>query len=191
MIGPVEGLDRITVQTDQNLDRFENYSISGSANIDILKNWNSILNVNTWIGKYKGQFANTNLSDGNVVLELSSNNSFKFQNDWSGELNFNYQTPQVYGFMHLNTMWGLGIGIQKQLLNKKASIKLSASDIFWTNLPSATIRYRDYFESFDVKRETRVLSLSINYRFGNTKISGSRKRTGGAEEEKRRAAVGS
>jgi len=40
VIGPVEGLDRITVQTDQNLDRFENYSISGSANIDILKKWN-------------------------------------------------------------------------------------------------------------------------------------------------------
>lgn len=191
VIGPVEGQDRVTVQTDRNLARFENYSINGSANFDILKNWSSMLNVNTWIGKYKGEFANTNLSDGNVVLELSSNNTFKFTDDLTGELNFNYQTPQVYGFMHLNTMWGLSIGIQKQLLNRRANIKLSASDIFWTNLPSASIQYRDYFESFDVKRETRVLSLTLNYKFGNTKISAGRKRTGGAEEEKRRAAVGS
>lgn len=190
VIGPVEGQNRITVQTNENLTRFENYSISGSVHFDILKNWSSMLNVNSWIGKYKGEFANTHLSDGNLVLELSSTNSFKFENDWAGELNFSYQTPQVYGFMHLNTMWGLGLGIQKQVFQKKLSLKLSATDIFWTNLPSASIYYRDYFERFDVKRETRVLSLSVNYKFGSTKISGGRKRTSGAEEEKKRASAG-
>ena len=85
---------------------------------------------------------------------------------------------------------GINLGIQKQFLNKKASIKLSATDLFWTNLPKANIQYRDYFERFVVKRETRVVSCSFNYRFGNTKIAGNRKRVSGAEDEKKRASSG-
>lgn len=189
VIGPVEGLERVTVQTHENLARFDNYSIQGSMNLNILNNWSSIININTWIGKYTGQFANTNLSDGNLVLEFSSNNSIKFRDDLSGELIFSYQTPQVYGFMKLETMWGLNLGIQKWLFNKKANIKLSISDLFWTNLPKATIHYRDYFESFDVKRETRVFSITVNYKFGNNKITANRKRVDGLEEEKKRASA--
>lgn len=142
VIGPVEGQDRITVQTNENLLKFENISISGSTNINILKNWSSMINVSSWIGKYRGNFANTSLQDGNIVLNLSSNNSIKFEKDWSGEFSLSYQTPEVYGFMKLETMWGINLGIQKQFLNKKASIKLSATDIFWTNLPKANIQYR-------------------------------------------------
>ncbi|MBK8482897.1 MAG: TonB-dependent receptor [Saprospiraceae bacterium] len=190
VIGPVEGQDRITVQTNENLLKFENISISGSTNINILKNWSSMINVSSWLGKYRGNFANTSLQDGNIVLNLSSNNSIKFEKDWSGEFSLSYQTPEVYGFMKLETMWGINLGIQKQFLNKKASIKLSATDLFWTNLPKANIQYRDYFERFVVKRETRVVSCSFNYRFGNTKIAGSRKRVSGAEDEKKRASSG-
>jgi hypothetical protein len=190
VIGPAEGLERVTVQTDQNLSKFENFSVTGSAQIDILKNWSSLINVNVWQGFYQGQFANTELSDSDLAFGLSCNNSFQFSKGWSAEMNFEYQSPQVYGFMKLNAMYGLNLGLQKSILNKKATLKLSATDIFWTNLPSANIYYRDYFEYFDVKRETRVVSLSFNYKFGNNKISASRKRNGGAEEEKRRAEQG-
>ena len=87
-------------------------------------------------------------------------------------------------------MWGLSVGIQKQFLNKKLNAKLSVSDLFWTNLPEADINYRDYYEHFDVKRETRVASLSLSYRFGSLKLGNAPRKAGGVEEEKRRASNG-
>lgn len=187
VIGPVEGVDRVTVQTDRNLARVEYYSMGGSAPVNITKWWNTVNHINVWLGRYRGDFANTSLDDGNVVLHMVTNQSFMFSDDWSAELNFSYQTRQVYGFMDLDPMWGLGAGVQKHLFNKRATIKMAVSDIFWTNLPAAVIRYRDYVERFDVYRETRQATVSLSYRFGNNQVAPSRRRTGGAEDEKRRA----
>jgi hypothetical protein len=190
VIAPVEGLERVTVQTDKNLDEVEYYSLNLSAPITVGKWWNNTINADAYLGKYRGNYANTNLSDGNLVFNFSTNNSFTLGHDWTAELNFNYHTREIYAFMNLNPMWGLGGGIQKLLMNKKATIRLAFTDVFRKNLPSAFIKYRDYEETFVVYRETRQASLSFTYRFGDKQLSPSRRRTGGAEEEKQRAASG-
>ncbi len=187
VIGPVEGLDRVTVQTHENLSKFETISLNASGNLDLFKNWNSMIQLNSWFGKYQGQFANTLLQDGNVVVNLSVNNNIKLPYNWTSEVNFSYQSPEIYGFMKVYSMYGLSVGLQKTFLNKKLNAKLSVSDLFWTNLPEADIQYRDYFEHFDVKRETRVATISLTYRMGNSKLGNPPRKNGGAEEEKRRA----
>jgi len=190
VIAPVEGQERVTVQTDKNLDNVEYYSFSASAPISIKKWWNSTINFDAYVGSYEGNYANTPLNDGNLVLNIVTNNSFTLGKDWTAELNFNYHTREVYAFMDLNPMWGLGAGIQKLMMKKKATLKLAFTDIFWQNLPSALITFTDYQESFDVHRETRQASLSYTYRFGDRQLTPSRKRVGGAEDEKLRAGTG-
>ncbi|HUR31513.1 MAG TPA: TonB-dependent receptor [Saprospiraceae bacterium] len=191
VIGPVEGVDRVTVQTDKNLDNVSYYSLSASIPVSIGKWWNSINNISSYLGNYQGNYANTNLNDGNLVFDFNTNNTFTLGKDWSAELNFNYHSRELYAFMDLNPMWGLGAGIQKQVFKKKGTIKLAATDLFWENLPSALITFRDYTESFDVYRETRQLIVSYTHRFGDNKLAPSRRRAGGAEDEKQRAASGS
>jgi hypothetical protein len=190
VIAPVEGLERVTVQTDKNLDEVEYYSFNASAPISIGKWWNNTINFDAYIGKYKGNYAFTDLNDGNLVFNFVTNNTFQLGHDWSAELNFNYHSREVYAFMDLNPMWGLGAGIQKMLMKKKATLKLAVTDIFWTNLPSAFIKYRDYQETFEVFRETRQASISYTYRFGDKQLTPSRRRLGGAEDEKQRAGTG-
>lgn len=190
VIGPVEGLDRVTVQTDRNLDNVEYFSLSASIPFSIGKWMNSINNVTSYMGNYKGNYANTFLNDGNVVFDFNTSNSFNLGNDWTAELNFNYHTREQYAFMNLNPQWGLGGGISKQLFKKKATIKLAFTDVFWENLPSALITFRDYTETFDVYRETRQAIVSYTHRFGDNKLQPQRRRVGGAEDEKRRAATG-
>lgn len=187
VIAPVAGVERVTIQTDSNLATVQYYSFALSYNLDITKWWSTVNNLNTWRGQYSGTLANTNLRDGNAVLHLFTTHNFKFKRDWSGEVNFNYKTSEIYGFMHLNPMWGLGMGLQKNILDRKGTLKLAVTDIFWQNLPSATIRFNEYVETFEVFRETRVATLSFNYRFGSKDVAQSRRRQGGAEEEKRRA----
>ena len=190
VIGPVEGVDRVTVQTDKNLDNVENYSLSASLPFTIGKWWNSINNITSYFSNYQGSFANTVLNDGNLVFDFYTNNTFTLGKDWSAEFNFNYHSRELYAFMDLNPRWGVGAGIQKQLFNKKATLRLAVTDIFWENLPSALITYRDYTETFDVYRETRQAIVSYTHRFGDNKLTPTRRRVGGAEEEKQRAASG-
>ena len=188
VIAPVEGEDRVTVQTDKNLDQADYYSLTAGIPFTIGKWLNSNNSVSCYLGQYRGSYANTELNDGNVVLDLRTNNTFILGNDWSAEFNVSYHSREQYAFMNLDPMWAVGGGIQKQLFNKRSTLKLAFTDIFWTNLPSAYIRYTDYEESFDVYRDTRVASLSYTHRFGDTQIAPSRRRAGGAEEEKQRAA---
>lgn len=190
VIAPVGGLDRVTVQTDSNLAIVQYLSLAVSYNFNITSWWSTINNFNAWNGQYSGNLANTALSDGNLVAHFFTTHNFTLGNNWSAELNFNYKTREVYGFMDLNPMWGLGAGIQKYLFDRRATLKLAVTDIFWQNLPSATIRFTDYVETFEVFRETRVATLSLNYRFGSQTVQQARRRQGGAEEEKRRAGSG-
>jgi hypothetical protein len=92
--------------------------------------------------------------------------------------------------MNLDPRWGLSAGIQKQLFDQQSTIKLTFTDIFWTNLPAAIINYNNYQETFDVYRDTRLATLSYTHRFGNADVAPSRRRGGGATEEKQRAASG-
>jgi hypothetical protein len=190
VIGPVEGFDRVTVQTDRNLAEAEYISLNVGAPWNPFKWWNTINNIGVYRGRYRGEFANTNLRDGNWVFDFNTTNTFMLKNDWSAELNFTYHSPEIYAFMDLNPLWGLGFGVQKQLLQRRATLKIAFTDVFWTNLPSADIRYRDYEETFEVFRETRQATVSFTYRFGNNQVAQARRRTGGAEEEKRRAGGG-
>ncbi len=190
VIAPVGGVDRVTIQTDSNLATVDYASLTINYNFNITPWWSTINNFNSWVGQYSGNLANTTLRDGNAVVHIFTTHNFKLKKDWSAELNFNYKTREIYGFMDLNPMWGLGAGIQKSFFDRRATLKLAVTDIFWKNLPSATIRFNDYVETFEVFRETRVATLSFNYRFGNKDVQQARRRQGGAEEEKRRAGGG-
>jgi hypothetical protein len=178
---------RVTVQTDKNLDRLYFYGISGSYTIPITKWWNNTTNYNAYYALYTGNIANTNLSDGNVTVTINTNNSFVLPKDFSMELGLDYRTKEVYGFMVVKPNWMLNAGIQKNLFNKTATIRLNAQDIFWKGYPSATSTYTSYQEDFVAERETRQVTLSVIYRFGNRGVGAIRRRSGGAEDEKRRA----
>jgi len=81
----------------------------------------------------------------------------------------------------------LALGVQKSILNKKGTIRFNVTDIFWTNLPRATITYNNYIEIWRAYRETRVANLTFSYRFGKNTVQAARRRTTASEEERSRA----
>jgi iron complex outermembrane recepter protein len=90
--------------------------------------------------------------------------------------------------MHSKAQWGVAMGAQKTVMKGKGTIRFNVSDIFWTNLPRATVTYEGkYVENWHAYRETRVANLSFTYRFGNNKVQAARRKTMASEEEIRRA----
>src|SRR5690606_36966005 len=109
------------------------------------------------------------------------------KDNWAAELNFFYQSSQLYAYMDLDPQWQLSAGIQKSFWNRRGTLRFNVSDIFWTINPSADVTFTDYKERFDVERETRVANLAFTYRVGKHTVTPNRRRQGGAEEENRRA----
>lgn len=190
VIQPSETEDSVTVQTTKNLKRMSFYGISGAYPFQITKWWSNVTNFNIYYSFYEGFIANTNLSNGAPTFDIYTTNSFILPKDYSAEVSFFYQAPQVYGFMDVKANWMLNAGIQKNMFDKKATIKVNVQDIFWKAYPRGTSTYTGYVEDFTATRDTRVATITFTYRFGNKSIAQVRRRSGGAEDEKRRAGNG-
>jgi hypothetical protein len=190
VIQPSDTEDSITVQTNKNLDQMTFVGLSGAYPFQITKWWSNVTNFNIYYALYQGNIANTPLRNGSPTFDLNTNNTFQLPGGFSAELGLFYQAPQIYAYMDVNTVWMLNAGVQKHLFNRKATIRLNIQDIFFKGYPSATSTYTGYREDFVAERETRVANISFIYRFGKNTVAPVRRRSGGAEDEKNRAASG-
>lgn len=174
-------------QTDANLNGFKSYSLNINAPIKITNWWKSYNNVSIFYNQYNSN----NIEGAPVQLEklawqASSNHTFTIDDRSSAELRANYISPNVYGVLNLESFYGIDLGINRSFMDNNMNVQLAISDIFntwgerriFSNLPSS---------NFDVVRtfDSRVIRLSLSYKFGNVKLK-STDRKGGAEEEKNR-----
>lgn len=186
VIQPSDTEDSITVQINKNLARMDYYSLSLAYPFQFTRWWSNVTNAVLYYAHYTGFIANTSLSNGAPAFQLNITNNFTLPKGFRAELGGWYQSRQIYGFMDMKPMWALNAGVQKSLMNDKATLRLNVQDLFWTSPPRATSVYNSYREDFVVNRETRQVSISFNYRFGNSKLQPARRRSGGAEDEKNR-----
>jgi len=186
VIQPSETENKVTVQTTKNLTSLAYYGLSGSYQFQFFKWWGNTTNFNLYYSQYAGDIANTSLNAGKATYDVFTSNNFILPKNWSAELSGFYGAPQLYGYMHVREQWMINTGVQKNLFDKRATIKLSAADIFWHGYPRATSNYSNYKESFVAKRDTRQVMLSLTYRFGKRSVPQSVRHSGGAEDEKKR-----
>jgi iron complex outermembrane recepter protein len=178
----------ITTQIPLNLISSDYIGLTATTPIKISKWWNMVNNLNIFYNHFNGELARTPISNGSPAANIRTNNSFTFKKGWGAELNANYSSGGRQGYMYSKPQWGLALGGQKMVMQGKGTIRLSVSDIFWTNLPRATVTYEGkYVENWHAYRESRVANLSFTYRFGNNKVQAARRKTMASEEEIRRA----
>jgi hypothetical protein len=80
------------------------------------------------------------------------------------------------------------VGVAKAVLKKKGTVKLSYRDIFYTNAMEGLTSFPDASEYFKIKRDSRVLTLALTFRFGKSQKVTSH--ADGASEEKERVQNG-
>ena len=183
----IPSADNVTVQIPINLSSSDYFGLTVAAPVRINKWWNMINNANAYYNHFNGSLAGTTLDNGRPAFDVRVNNTFTLEKGWTAELNGSYNSGGQYGFMVSKSQWGIAAGIQKSILKNRGTIRLNMTDIFWTNLPRATITYDNYIEKWHAYRETRVANISFTYRFGKNTIAQARRRTTASEEERQRA----
>ncbi len=180
-----ETFPNISKQTDKNLASMSFYGVSFAYPINVNKWWQNTLNGNLYYNLFKGNLSGTPLNSGRVAYDCNATSNFQLQHGYSAELSFYYQSSMIYGYYDLVPVWSANIGGQKKLFKNKATLKISFTDIFWTNKPGATIAFTNFTEVWSSRRDSRVGNLTFIYRFGKT-TAGSKRHSSGAEQEKSR-----
>jgi hypothetical protein len=179
--------DNVTVQIPVNISTSDYVGLSVAAPVKINKWWNMINNADLFYNHFNGSLAGTNLDKGKPALQARTTNTFAMKKGWSAELNGVFNSGGQMGFLVMDPQWGVGAGVQKNILKNKGTLRLNVTDIFWTNLPKAVISFDNYIEKWHAQRETRVANLTFTYRFGKKTVQAARKRTTASEEERQRA----
>lgn len=189
VIAPSPMESKITVQTNVNLSHVDEFYSTCSLPIDITKWWQINNELYAFYALYTGNVANTQLqAKGNVNLNINTVNTFYLAQNTSAELSFNYRTKEIYAYDVIQPIWFVNIGFQQKFLNNKAVVKLNFSDICYTNKVTADVAFTDYKEKFIVTRDSRVVTFSLTYKFGKSTVPAAKRKQGGADDIKQRAA---
>ena len=176
-----------TYVQQQNLATQQIFTFSIGSSLPIRKWWNGYANV--W---YNYQIFNGHINDKRVHTELPMygaylQNTFILGHDYTAEMSGWFNGPSVWGVTwRTKPQGGLDLGVQKQFWDKKASFKLSATDVFLTSPWKAHSNFGGLIMDAGGSWESQTLRLNFTYRFGNSQVKESRQRETGLESESKR-----
>jgi hypothetical protein len=118
------------------------------------------------------------------------NNQFQFKKGWAAEISGYYQTNSQIDLQESLTPQGeMGFGLSKQIWKNRATLRMNVRDLFYTQNYSGYSHFQNSDEPFEIKWDSRVVRLSLNWRFGKA-MKAIRRSQGGATEETERVGSG-
>ena len=150
--------------------------------------YSAFVNVNAFYSKYKadlgvGRGVDVNVFSVNVLAQQSA----RLGGGWTAEVSGFYSSPAIWqGTFKTHAIGNVDMGIQKQVLQKKGTVKVSVSDVFHTLHWTATSDFAGQYLRATGSQESRQLKLYFTYKFGNSQVKTARQRKSGLEEESKR-----
>lgn len=179
----------IIIYTRGNVGSFQNFGIAETFQSPITAWWN-LTAVAVFNHKIIKGVVWAPLEAHISQLNVSVNNQFHLKKGWAFEVSGYYQTKSQIDLQEWLTPQGeLDLGVSKQLLKNKGTLRLSVRDITYYQNYSGYSTFQNAYEPFDVKWDSRVVRLSFNWRFGKA-MKPVQRSEGGAADEINRAAAG-
>jgi hypothetical protein len=162
-------------------------SFTLGAPTPIKKWWTGYMNI--W---YNYQFFDGAIGINKLKAKIPSygayvQQSFTLGKEFSAEISGWFNGPSFWGATWKTSSQGaLDLGLQKLLLNKKMTLKMALTDVFFTAPWKANNNFGGTVISGGGDWESRTFKLSVNWRFGSNQIGSSRERKTGLESETKR-----
>jgi hypothetical protein len=170
----------------ENIDESRTISMIVAFPLKVTSWWESQNNITANYQKVNSELNGEVFEVDQKSLQAMLTNTFTLPNDYTIELMGNYITPGIRGYYRRLSRSFLNLGIQKNF-QKAGVLRLSCNDLLETN----QIRMRSFDDAdlgiyIRLKFEKRVFMATYTYKFGNSKIKGTRDRKVGSQEEQKR-----
>jgi len=177
--------DRITY-TEGNVGKMQNFGLTMSAQVSPTKWWSFTTQATLNHKKIEGLLWKQYKAS-ITQLNLSMNNQFRFKKGWGAELSGFYLTRNQNDLQEVLDPTGqLSFGLSKQILQNRATIRLTFRDVFWTQSMAGWTYFESVVEYFKLMRDSRVGTLSFTWRFGKAMKQQAKRSAGAAADEMER-----
>jgi outer membrane receptor protein involved in Fe transport len=179
----------ILYYSEGNVGKVHNLGASLTAQAAPFKWWSFTTQVVFNHKELKGYLGNNYASSINQV-NVNLNNQFRINSNYTAELSGFYTSRARNDLQELLYPTGqLSVGLARPVLKKKATLKLSMRDLFYTQAMEGLTQFQAADEYFILRRDTRVVNLSFTWRFGKP-LKTTRKAGGAATDEMQRVGNG-
>ena len=172
--------DNVAVQTWENANR------RVSTGLELIHQWqlsdhiDATLSGNFFHSEIIGENIREGFNNTNFSWTISLLSNILIPQIATIQLQGDYRGPIVLPQGEIEPIYGLNIGIRKDVLEKKLSLSLNVSDIFNTRIFRIQTDGPDFYQERLFNRETRIATFSLTYRFGGFK---DKKSSSGSRDE--------
>lgn len=160
--------------------------LSVNAYNQYTKWWSGNIYVNAFYNKFNGLINNAPVTLDATSVMANISQQFKFKKGWSAELSGFARTRALESIFNIGAFGVMNVGVGKQVMHNKGSIRLNVRDILWSQKISGYTKYDNVDANFRQVQDSRVVNLSFTYRFSKGKASTQQRQRSGAEDEKSR-----
>lgn len=176
-----------TYLQQKNLATQQIISFSVGSPLPIAKWWNGYANIWYNYQIFKGQIGDNALHIEIPLFGAYMQHSISLGHEYTAEVSGWFSGPSIWGATwRTKSQGGMDLGFQKQLMQKKASVKISVTDIFRNNPWTATSDFGGTYIKGNGGWESRTVRVSFSYRFGSSQVKAARQRQTGLETESKR-----
>ncbi|WP_121352833.1 outer membrane beta-barrel protein [Flavisolibacter nicotianae] len=156
----------IVIYTEGNLRRQQTWGASVSVKLAPAAWWSLTAQGNVLRKKLEG-LIDREYSVLITQAGFNLNNQLRFNKGWAGEVSGFYTSRSQTDIQEvLDPSGQLSIGLSKAVFKNKGTFRLAARDLLYTGWMKGLTQFHLANETFKLTRDTRVLTLSFNYRFG-------------------------
>jgi outer membrane receptor protein involved in Fe transport len=187
LIAPDDSDPRASFINWDNLAEQTNIGLNISAPVQIKSWWNAFANFSA------GYVDNQADYGGDAVVDIQAwtyniyqQHTFTLPKGWTGEISGWFSGPGVWGgVFEYDESYSLNLGLQRKFFDNKMNMRLSASDITYQTGWTGSSTFAGLTGTGRGNWDSRRVSLSLSYNFGNNRVK-SRKRSTGIEKESNR-----
>lgn len=187
LIGPDENDPRAGFITWDNLAEQTIWSFNASMPMTVTPKWSTFVNLGGSRIDNQADYGDDGVVDVQAwTYNIYTQNTFTLPKGFKGEISGYFSGPGVWGGVFLyDENWALNLGLSKKFFKDQLSVRVTANDIFYQSGWTGTSSFNGLVSTGRGNWDSRYVSLSVGYNFGNQNVK-SRKRSTGLEKEAER-----
>lgn len=185
-----DNTNNTTFVKQENIASQRQVGLSVNAYNQYTKWWSGNIYVNVFYNKFNGLINNAPVTLDATTAMANISQQFKFNKGWSAELSGFYRTRALESIFNIGAFGVMNIGVGKQVMKNKGSIRLNVRDILWSQRVTGFTKYDNVDANFRQFQDSRVVNLSFTYRFSKGKANTQQRQRSGADDEKNRVGGG-
>ena len=191
LIGPDDVDPRASFITWANLAQQTIFSFNISAPVQVTEKWNAYFNISASHTDNQADYGDGAIVDVQAfTYSIYQQHTIDLPGGFKGEISGYFSGPGVWGgVFKYESNWSLDLGLQRKFFKEQLNVRLSAKDIFYESGWDGTSSFNGLISTGGGRWDSRRVSLSLSYNFGNEKVKSRRRKTG-LEEEAQRVGTG-